>query len=73
MDFEYETLEDWHKYAKKKRHRIIQADAYSYTAYTDRQMYCPDVPLITGGIHRRCTDIWGHADIWGSVQMYGGL
>ena len=74
MDFEYETLEDWHKICKKKkkkRHRRIQADAYSYTAYTDRQMYSPDVPLITGGIHRGCTDIWGNADKWGNVQMYG--
>ena len=59
MDFEWVTLEDWHKMCKR-RHRRIQADAYSYAAYTDRQMYSSDVPWIIGK----------HTDIVG-VQTYG--
>ena len=54
MDFEYVTLEDWHKTCKR-RHKRIQADAYSYISYTERQMYSPDVLWITGGY----TDIQG--------------
>ena len=69
MDFEYETLEDWHKICKKKTQKNTGRCLQLYSLY--RQMYSPDVPLITGGTFRGCTDIWGHADIWEVYRCMG--
>ena len=70
MDFEYVTLEDWHKICKRI-HRRIQAGAYSNTPYTHRQMYSPDVIWITGG--HRDIEVYRHVGVVRHMGMYGLL
>ena len=48
MDFDYEILKGGHKICKRS-HRRKQANAYSYTAYTDRKMHSPDALCIKEG------------------------